>query len=127
MILVYLAIPYSGMEESSFKQANEATVALLKMGYNVFSPITHSHPLRDYGVPGTWDFWSQIDYQFLDKSDELWVIIPKEGIGRVFNSVGVQSEIKYFEQRYKKPVRLIQFNDLLKEANEREGIEIQPG
>ena len=42
---IYLSIPYTGMEESSFLQANEALSILLESEvYNVYSPITHSHP-----------------------------------------------------------------------------------
>jgi hypothetical protein len=109
---IYLAIPYSGMEESSFRQANEATVHLLNMGFNVFSPITHSHPLTRYNLPGTWDFWEQIDYQFLDWSDRLLVVIPEEGIDKVLHSKGVQAEIKYFENTYGKVAELIHFKDI---------------
>lgn len=95
---IYLAIPYSGMEESSFEQANKATVALLNQGFNVFSPITHSHPLTKEHLPGTWDFWKEIDYQFLDWADILIVLCPEEGIERVNSSTGVQSEIEYFKE-----------------------------
>lgn len=96
MTKIYLAIPYSGMEESSYKQANEATVELLRRGYNVLSPITHSHPLSMIGgLPGTWEFWSKIDYQFLDWADEMWILVPKEGKDVVEKSVGVQAEIQY--------------------------------
>lgn len=95
MIKIYLAIPYSGMEESSFQQANEATVELLKNGYNVFSPITHSHPLTRFNLPGTWDFWSKIDYQFLDWCDKVVVLIPKEGWEKVETSKGCSAEVDY--------------------------------
>lgn len=97
---VYLAIPYTGMEESSYRQANRATALLLNLGFNVFSPITHSHPLtkiEDCKVPGSWEFWQKIDYQFLDWADELYVLIPEEGMERVHLSVGVQAEIEYFK------------------------------
>lgn len=98
MLKIYLAIPYSGMEESSFEQANEATVALLNMGFNVFSPITHSHPLTRHDLPGTWDFWKKIDYQFLDWCDILLILIPKEGTEKVTQSVGVGEEVKYYSE-----------------------------
>lgn len=98
MLKIYLAIPYSGMEDSSFEQANEATVKLLNMGFNVFSPITHSHPLTRYDIPGSWDFWKKIDYQFLDWCDILVILIPKEGREAVENSVGVGQEVKYYSE-----------------------------
>lgn len=102
---IYLAIPYSGMEESSYLQANLGTVAVLENGHNVYSPITHSHPLTkltENKLPGTWEFWSAIDYQFIDWADELWVLIPKEGVEKVLNSTGCQAEIKYATEQGKK-------------------------
>lgn len=95
---VYLAIPYTRMEESSYEQATLATHRLLERGINVFSPITHCHPLTkfdDRPLPGTWDFWSQVDYQFIDWADEVYVLIPEEGYDAVLNSTGVQAEIAY--------------------------------
>jgi len=95
---IYLAIPYTGMQESSYRQANVASVAVLNEGYNVFSPITHSHPLAQLeglNVPHTWEYWSQIDYQFLDWADEMWVVVPEEGMKTVLDSTGVNAEIEY--------------------------------
>jgi len=103
---IYLAIPYSGMEKSSYDQANRATVAILNEGYNVFSPITHSHPLAQLGTPGTWEFWSKIDYQFLDWADEVWVLIPDEGIKKVMDSTGVNAEMHY-AQASDMPIRYV--------------------
>lgn len=93
---VYLAIPYSGMEQSSYGQATAATAQLINQHeINVFSPITHSHPLTKHGVKGTWDYWQKIDFQFIDWCDEVWVLIPTEGAEMVKKSVGVQAEIEY--------------------------------
>lgn len=104
---IYLAISYTGMEESSYRQATEATALIInQFEINVFSPITHSHPLTKYGVKGTWDYWQKIDYQFIDWADEVWVLIPKEGRARIESSTGVQAEIKYAEKTGK-PVKFI--------------------
>lgn len=92
---VYLAIPYTGMRESSYEQANQFTVDAMRMGYNPFSPITHSHPLTDYGVPTSWDFWETIDMDWIDICEEVWVLVPHEGTKKVKESTGVQAEIKY--------------------------------
>jgi hypothetical protein len=101
---IYLAIPYSGMCESSYEQATKATAELMMIAHdvNVFSPITHSHPLTAYGVKGTWDFWKKIDFQFIDWADEVWVYIPKEGIERIIKSVGVVAEINYANETGKR-------------------------
>ena len=103
------------MEESSFDQANLATVILMKQGYNVISPITHCHSLRaveGYDLPGTWDFWQKIDYQLIDKCDEVFVLIPEQGMQRVVDSTGVQAEIKYATETGK-PVTMIDIRMLI--------------
>ena len=110
---IYLAISYTGMCESSYEQANKASVLILNKGLNVFSPITHSHPLtllQGYTVPHTWDYWQHIDYQFMDWCDELWVLIPKEGIEVLRKSTGVTAEIKYAKE-HSKNVKFIHIID----------------
>jgi nucleoside 2-deoxyribosyltransferase len=110
---VYLAIPYSGMEESSYEQANIITSILInEYELNVFSPITHSHPLTKFGIKGTWDYWKILDFQFIDWADEVSVIIPREGLLRNFMSTGVTEEIKYANQKGK-PVNFIDFYEFL--------------
>ena len=103
------------MEESSYNQANLGSVLILNQGMNVFSPITHSHPLTKldkYEVPHTWDYWQHIDYQFIDWCDELWVLVPTERDGkeRVENSTGVTAEIKYAVEQ-NKPVKFFEIED----------------
>jgi hypothetical protein len=108
---IYLAIPYSGMVESSYEQANKAAAELMSGSedINVFSPITHSHPLTKYGVRGDWEFWKKVDFQFIDWAEEVWVIVPEEGIKRVLMSVGVIAEINYANES-KKPVKYLKRN-----------------
>lgn len=110
---VYLAIPYSKWDVNlSFKVANEMTVILLNKGYNVFSPITHSHSLtklKKYTVPHTWDYWRLIDYQFIQWADELIVVVPDANMDLVKASTGVMAEIKY-AKRKKIPVSYIHFD-----------------
>lgn len=112
LLKVYLAIPYSGMEESSYEQATKATMLIInELGYNVFSPITHSHPIAKLGVKGTWDYWQKIDYQYLDWADEMWVLIPKEGLTKILTSTGVVAETKYAVKNNKKVVFIAINND----------------
>ena len=94
---IYLAIPYSQIDlESSHRQANEAAALILNDNYNVFSPISHCHVIsQSHKLPGTWDFWKKIDYQFIDWADEIWVLIPEEGNEVIEKSTGVQAEIIY--------------------------------
>lgn len=95
---IYLAVPYSKMDvELSYKIANKTFAILLEKGNNIFSPITHSHPITKLGFKGDWDFWRVRDYQFIDWSDEIIVIVPptENGWDLVYTSTGVQAEIKY--------------------------------
>lgn len=131
LLLVYLAIPYSGMKASSFGQATTITAKLMdpaadtvfensEIPYigtgtrlNIFSPITHSHLLHLEGLEGDWAFWSAVDLQFIDRADEVWVVVPFEGMQRVKDSVGVQAEIEYAKQQGK-PVRYIYSKNIIK-------------
>ena len=95
---IYLAIPYSKIDKQySYNLVNQITFDLINAGNNVYSPITHTHPLVMMGLDGAWDFWEQCDYQFIDWADEIIVTIPpvENGIEIVQESVGVQAEIKY--------------------------------
>lgn len=95
---IYLAVPYTGMTESSYKQANEAAGLLLLMGYNVYSPISHSHSIvaaSKVKIPYDWEFWKNIDYQFIDWADEVFVLVPIEGSDKIKYSTGVNAEIDY--------------------------------
>lgn len=108
---IYLAIPYSGIQESSYEQANVATSILInEYDFNVFSPITHSHPLTKLGVKGSWDYWKILDFQFIDWADEVYVLIPKEGLIKNFLSTGVVEEIRYAEECLK-PVKFVYLSE----------------
>lgn len=103
---IYLAVPYSKMDnELSFEIANRTMVRFLNLRNNVFSPITHTHPIVEMGLTkGTWDYWAEYDCQFIDWADEIIVIIPPTDNGweLVFTSIGVQAEIKYGEKHGKR-------------------------
>jgi hypothetical protein len=98
--LTYLACPYSDprdfVREQRFEACTLATVWLIKNhGLNVFSPITHSHPLHERGLAGNWEFWKRIDTEYLNCSNRLVVLaIPgwKE-------STGVTAEIKIAQEQ----------------------------
>lgn len=126
---IYLAIPYTGMQVSSYEQANDATVKLLVSGVNVYSPITHSHPFTEAAgrtgvtLPQTWEFWSNIDYDFIDWADELYVLIPKEGYEKVEKSTGVQAEIKYAKE-HNMSITYVTMEQLDEQVKERNSAEV---
>jgi Domain of unknown function (DUF1937) len=93
--LTYLACPYSdpspGVMEWRYEQATKAAAWLIsKHELNVFSPITHSHPLHMLGgCKGDWGFWEKIDREYLGASNAL-VVLYLDGWNR---SVGVDAEV----------------------------------
>ena len=122
MELIYLAVPYTGMAPSSFYQVTRAMAIVLKKGeVNIFSPITHSHPLTQYDMPQHWEFWEKIDYDFLDRVDGLYVLIPEEGIDRVLKSTGVNAEIEYAKKK-NLPIKFVTY---IKELDDI--VEVLPG
>lgn len=104
--LVYLACPYTAkgvedknqiykIETARFRAATRAAARLTEAGYVVFSPITHSHPMKyESGLLGTWDFWQSVDYTYLGLCNKVFVLaIPGWEC-----STGVTEEIKYAKQ-----------------------------
>lgn len=89
MSRVYLALPYSGQEEKSFRQANRVAARLMDRGHVVFSPISHSHSIGT--CRGDYGFWMKQDLPWLDLCD-LLVVLRSEGWEQ---SKGVQAEIAY--------------------------------
>ena len=63
--LWYLACPYSHDDQAimvqRFEQVNTFAARLMRAGLHVFSPISHTHPIAQYGLPKGWDFWQEYD------------------------------------------------------------------
>jgi hypothetical protein len=98
--LTYLACPYShpspGMRDLRYEEATRATAWLIKQRkWNVFSPITHSHPIASLGLlPNSWKFWREIDREYLECCCRL-VVLQISGWD---TSTGVTEEIKIAAQ-----------------------------
>jgi len=99
MTIKYLAIPYSHInnhvEELRFEIANAISTRLMKEGEIIFSPISHTHPMVKYGLPGDWNYWKEQDIAFLDICNELYVVMLKGWK----ESTGIPAEIAHMEQR----------------------------
>ena len=95
IMIVYLAGPYShedhSVEEIRFIKLNRIAGKLMKRGYVVFSPISHSHPIAKYidSNCNNHDFWLRQDMPFLKISDILYVCT----IHGYKESKGIQREI----------------------------------
>ena len=94
--LTYLALPYSDpdprVRQYRFEVANRWAAKLMdEMGWVIFSPISHSHPIAEAGgLPRAFAFWEPFDRAYLSVSCMLVVIKLDEWE----QSVGVQSEIE---------------------------------
>lgn len=96
--MIYLASPYSHLNarvrEWRFHEVCRAAAALLRAGVTVFSPIAHSHSIACCGVPSCWEFWSQVDREFLLRCDVLAVLT----LPGWRESIGVQAEINLAQE-----------------------------
>lgn len=99
--LVYLACPYSHVSprirQFRFEEVTKAAGMLIRnYGWNVFSPITHSHPLHELaGLQGDWAFWKKIDTEYIELSHTVVVFC----VPGWRHSTGVQAEIQIAKDR----------------------------
>lgn len=99
--LTYLACPYThplpAIMESRFETCTRAAAWLIQeQEWNVFSPITHSHPMATIGgCRADWNSWAQIDREYLECSRRL-VVLCLPGWS---TSVGVTAEIRIAESQ----------------------------
>lgn len=102
--LSYLAAPYTklnpdgsldkqAMEERYIEITKAAGWLLNEHGWNVFSPITHSHPLHVLcpDVGADWQTWQKIDLEYIDCSRRI-IVFRIPGWSK---SIGVTAERKY--------------------------------
>ena len=105
--MIYLASPYThanpSVREQRYQAACRATAALIRAGQVVFSPIVHSHPLVAFGLAGTWETWERIDRAFLERCDEVAVLM----LDGWDQSVGVRAELR-IAREMGKPVRFLE-------------------
>jgi nucleoside 2-deoxyribosyltransferase len=104
--MIYLASPYSHpdprVREHRFRAACQAAASMPCDGSIVFSPIVHSHPLVAFGLPTAWSAWERIDRAYLERCDEV-VVLMLDGWEA---SVGVRAEID-IARALGKPVRFL--------------------
>jgi len=95
---IYLAVPYSAisdhLKDQRFKFITKMAARFVIDEINCYSPITNSHLLHLYSpgkLPGDWQTWAEINRQYIDDCDSIYVAcLPGWDM-----SEGVQVEIKY--------------------------------
>ena len=97
---VYLATPYSdddpAVREARFLAVNKVAGILMRKGFLVFSPISHTHPIALAGdLPKGWEFWSKYDFTFINDWADYVFVLQLDGWEE---SVGVTAEIKLAEE-----------------------------
>lgn len=102
--LIYLASPYSHedseVRELRFRAVCYAASILIQRGYQVFSPIAHSHPIaRCLGPDCELDLnlWLELDKRMLAACDEL-VVLTLDGW---LSSKGIAAEIEIAKRQNK--------------------------
>jgi len=105
--LIYLAVPYTHknkeVEARRYERITVVSGIMVSLGFYNISPITQSHVQQEMvELETTWNFWKKVDTLFLERSDEIWVLML-EGWKE---SVGVQAEIA-IAKKLKLPVRYI--------------------
>jgi dephospho-CoA kinase len=110
--LIYLASPYSSGDEAikarRAAQVQEVTAMLISAGYLIFSPIVHSHLLVKFGLDGDWDSWKEIDCAYIDKADEVWILM----LDGWRDSKGVMAEIQYAAKTGKR-ILFLEYQEVL--------------
>ena len=75
---VYLACPYSHKDPEvsrhRFVLANAMAGKLMKQGYVVFSPLSHSVPIEPHTGHQGHDFWMEQDLPWLALCDEMHIL-----------------------------------------------------
>lgn len=98
---IYLAAPYTDympeIRQHRYEEVTKITAELMKEGYIIFSPITHSHYLSEYyGCPNEPKFWQRWYLTFLEHwATDLYVL-------KLYGwecSKGVSTEIEYARKK----------------------------
>jgi len=92
---IYLASPYTSdheiIMEGRYYAALDATAELIKAGYNVFSPIVHSHHIgRVLGNGNDSAYWTALDLSFIERWADVLVVLCIPGW---WKSDGIMREV----------------------------------
>lgn len=114
-LMVYLASPYTAIGMRGYCKRKLEADRLVKVtriasklteihGFAFILPITQSAAMTHFNknMSGAFEYWSEIDYTFIRKSDELWVVM----LPGWQESEGVFQEINY-ATKLKKPIKYI--------------------
>ena len=76
--MIYVASPYShpdaAVRTARYDAARRHAARLVREGRLAYSPIVHSHPLAELGLPGDWTYWAEHNRHMLAACRELVVL-----------------------------------------------------
>ncbi len=113
----YLAIPYSDPDPKVMDYRAELSdivcADLMNKGRVIFAPISSCHHIaKKYELPRGWEFWKNIDEQFV-RASKTFLIVALDGWE---DSVGVTAERKIAEDAGI-PIELIDPKPYIKKLN----------
>ena len=118
----YFAHPYTAKdkegnfvpeaEDANFALANQRAAELLKRGYNIYSPISHTHPIHracpEFLRNHEHEMWYELDNNLIAQTNFKGIILAPGWE----TSNGCKNELKLFR---KKGLLWILFTDVMKE------------
>ncbi len=76
--MIYVASPYShpdaAVRTARYDAARRHAAQLVRDGRLAYSPIVHSHPLAELGLPGDWSYWAEHNRRMLAACDAVVVL-----------------------------------------------------
>jgi len=98
-ILVYVIGAYSGNVTENIKKAEEASIALIRAGYHVFTPHKNTAGYEKYqndllaqGIYLTYQTWIDMDLDILSRCDAIFIMDSAK------DSKGSQIEIAFAKE-----------------------------
>ena len=107
--IFYMAHPYTGNKLANFLLANSCMAELIKRGYIVHSPITHTYPPSRIMDFHEWGFWMDYDRVVLENTKWAGLILCPNWE----DSRGCCVEKLWFEERN---IKVLYYEDLVKES-----------
>lgn len=97
--ITYLAAPYSHPSRhvmyQRYTDITKHAAQMMREGFIVFSPITHSHPIAAYGeLPRSWEYWQEFDRTILEACQRIRVLM----LPGWEQSAGIAGELEIAEE-----------------------------